>query len=130
MFGIAKKFVLFIDFVDETALTVTIRSDGSRLSATSTYSKIRQSGTETPTLETFRNFINFTFRNEDMFGSFFDALVSKLIPSDGNAEINGYSLITENRYSDDEYIDGLGASTGNTTFVVEVGTDPEVDAHA
>lgn len=127
--GVVKKVVIYIDFVDTTALTIRVRSDETRLIANSTFVQERQSGVMAPASETYRDTIVFDAKGEDLWGSFFDLLLSKVIPADGNAEINGYELVVVDSHYEPEYSSGLGAATGATTFIVESGTVPEVDAH-
>jgi hypothetical protein len=72
-----------------------------------------------------------TPHTDDIFGDFFDYLLSKVVPSTGAVEFFGGEFIVEPiNEKEFEFLSGTSSPTGSTEFVVQVDTTPEVDAHA
>jgi hypothetical protein len=125
--GILEYVLLYLYFQDDKGLSITAYSDGARLVSPCTFSQVRQSGMAAD--NTFRHFIMDLIK-PGMPGSFFDVLVSKVVPADGAVEFIGVELMIGNPQDlpKEEFMTASGALTGSTVFVVEADSSPEVPA--
>ena len=124
-----KVFIAYLTFQDSGDLTITIYCDGTRLTVPCTYAQSRQSGVAAD--NTFRHYVAVLPHTDDIFGDFFDYLLSKVVPSTGAVEFFGGEFIVEPiNEKEFEFLSGTSSPTGSTEFVVQVDTTPEVDAHA
>lgn len=129
--GKPKKVTIFIDFDDTDGLTITLNVDGTRLTASCTYSQTRQSGMINTGATIYRDLIDIFCREEIRAGKHFDIKISKVIPTDGDVELLGQELTVYDGYEEEEeFHDTLDTASGAITFVVEADADPEVDAYA
>lgn len=126
-----KKVTIFIDFDDTDGLTITFHVDGTRLTASCTYSQTRQSGMGNTGATIYRDLIEIFCPEEIRAGKHFDIKVSKVVPTDGDVELFGQELtIYEGHEEEEEFFDTLDSASGAMTFVVEADASPEVDAYA
>lgn len=126
-----KKVTIFIDFDDTDGLTITFHVDGTRLTASCTYSQTRQSGMGNTGATIYRDLIEIFCREEIRAGKHFDINISKVVPADGDVELFGQELTIDDGYEEEEeFHDTLDSVSGATTFVVEADASPEVDAYA
>jgi hypothetical protein len=123
-----KKILLYLYFQDTAGLTVNIYADGTRLVAPCTYSQVRQSGMAAD--NTFRHFVLITIKGDGIPGSFFDMLISKVVPSTGAIEFFGVEALIDNiqEMPKEEFMSASSALTGSTTYVVQADASPEVPA--
>ena len=131
MRAIAKRAIIWIDFDDTDGLTVTMNADGTRMTASCTYSENRQSGMTSTGADTYRDFISiFALAVSRLWGHHFDIKISKVVPSDGAVELFSQKLEIEDIEETKEFSDVTTAVSGSaSTFVVTADSDPEVDAY-
>ena len=123
-----KALVCHIYFQDTGDLIITIFCDGTRLTVPCTYKQQRQSGAASD--NTFRHYVAVLPHTDDIFGDFFDFLLSKVVPVDGKVEFfDGEFLIDTISTKDWEFLSGTDLPTGSTEFVVQADASPEVNAH-
>ena len=126
-----RKVTIFIDFDDTDGLTIMLNVDGTRLTASVTYSETRQSGMGNTGATVYRDLIEIYCLEAIRAGKHFDINVSKVVPADGDVELFGQELTLEDGYEEEEeFHDTIGSPSGATTFVVEADASPEVDAYA
>jgi hypothetical protein len=121
-----KCCIVYITFVDTAGLTITVCGDGSRLTSECTFSQVRQSGIRAD--NTCRHFI-MDLLQAGMDGiSFFDVLISKVVPSTGAVEFFGQELIITdvNEYPKEEFMSAASVATGATVHVEKADATPEV----
>lgn len=125
----AIKVLLNIDFEDDEDLIFTINVDGTRLTATKTYSQTRQSGVSSSGSDSYRSVITMFTKENLRPGKFHDLIISKVVPSDGNVEVFAQKiLLGDETIQEDEFYDSFNDVAGATTFVVEADASPEVEA--
>lgn len=125
----AIKVLLNIDFEDDEDLIFTINVDGTRLTATKTYSQTRQSGVSSSGSDSYRSVITMFTKENLRPGKFHDLIISKVVPSDGNVEVFAQKiLLGDETIQEDEFYDSFNDAAGATTFVVEADASPEVEA--
>lgn len=120
--------LIFIDFVDDDGLVVTINCDHNRVTAPVTYSQNRQSGLSNTNIDDYRDFIYILAKINRFLGHFFDIKIAKTVPSDGAIELNDIKIVVQ----DDgvkkiEFSDTI--DDPSNTFVDETDTTPEVNSY-
>jgi hypothetical protein len=92
--GSLKRVALYMNFEDTDGLTMTVSADGTRFSQPIPYTEERQSGRSATGATGYRHVLQFDIK-EDVFGDFFDFLVSKVVPSTGVVEYEGIMFEVE-----------------------------------